>query len=86
MQSNTTNGHALPRPAPLSAALPAGLPAPGPDALAHGGRVAAHIAAEIRRAGGWIPFSAYMRLALYAPGLGYYAAGAATFPALPSHE
>ena len=77
MQSNTTNGHALPR----SAALPTGLPAPGPDALAHGGRVAAHIAGEIRRAGGWLPFSAYMRLALYAPGLGYYAAGAAKFGA-----
>ena len=81
MQSNTTDGHALPRPAALSAALPAGLPAPGPAARAHGDRVAAHIAAEIRRAGGWIPFSAYMRLALYAPGLGYYAAGAAKFGA-----
>lgn len=30
----------------------------------------------IARAGGFIPFSRYMELALYAPGLGYYVAGA----------
>ena len=29
--------------------------------------------------GGWIPFSRYMELALYAPGLGYYSAGARKF-------
>jgi SAM-dependent MidA family methyltransferase len=34
------------------------------------------IAAEIRAADGWISFENYMDLALYAPGLGYYAAGA----------
>lgn len=34
------------------------------------------IAAEIARAGGWISFARYMELALYAPGLGYYMAGA----------
>jgi SAM-dependent MidA family methyltransferase len=33
------------------------------------------VAAVIDRAGGWIPFSRYMALALYAPGLGYYASG-----------
>ena len=43
--------------------------------------MAAHIGDEIRRAGGWIPFSAFMRMALYAPGLGYYAAGANKFGA-----
>lgn len=37
----------------------------------------AHIRGEIERAGGWISFQRYMELALYAPGLGYYAAGAA---------
>ncbi|MBI2317789.1 MAG: SAM-dependent methyltransferase, partial [Betaproteobacteria bacterium] len=31
---------------------------------------------EIGRAGGWIGFARYMELALYAPGLGYYMAGA----------
>ena len=31
---------------------------------------------EIRAAGGWIGFERYMEIALYAPGLGYYSAGA----------
>ena len=49
--------------------------------MLHGRRVVAHIAQEIDRAGGWIPFSEFMHLALYAPGLGYYAAGASKFGA-----
>jgi SAM-dependent MidA family methyltransferase len=63
------------------APLPArsALPAPDPDAAAHSARVAARIRDEIARAGGWIPFARYMELALYAPGLGYYAAGATKF-------
>jgi SAM-dependent MidA family methyltransferase len=36
---------------------------------------------EIRAAGGWLPFSRFMDRALYAPGLGYYAAGARKFGA-----
>jgi SAM-dependent MidA family methyltransferase len=52
------------------------LPHPSPEAAAHSARVVAHIRAEIDRAGGWIPFARYMELALYAPGLGYYMAGA----------
>lgn len=35
----------------------------------------AAISAEISRAGGWMPFDAFMALALYAPGLGYYSRG-----------
>jgi SAM-dependent MidA family methyltransferase len=35
----------------------------------------------IEDADGWIPFSRYMEAALYAPGLGYYAAGAMKFGA-----
>jgi SAM-dependent MidA family methyltransferase len=31
----------------------------------------------IGAAGGWLPFDRYMQIALYAPGLGYYSAGAA---------
>jgi len=58
------------------------LPTPNADARAHSGRVVAHIRAEIAAAGGWIPFVRYMELALYAPGLGYYAAGAAKFGAV----
>ncbi|MGE5318793.1 MAG: class I SAM-dependent methyltransferase [Hyphomicrobiaceae bacterium] len=57
------------------------LPAPTPEALAHSQRVAAHLRALIGDAGGWIPFSRYMEAALYAPGLGYYAAGALKFGA-----
>jgi SAM-dependent MidA family methyltransferase len=35
--------------------------------------------AEIRRHQGWISFARYMEIALYEPGLGYYAAGARKF-------
>jgi len=55
------------------------LPTPAPDAAAHSERVSAHIRDEIARAGGWISFARYLELALYAPGLGYYAAGATKF-------
>jgi len=52
------------------------LPEPTPDAREHGNRVAEHIRGEISASGGWISFARYMELALYAPGLGYYSAGA----------
>ena len=52
------------------------LPAPSADALDSSARLSTAIVAEIERAGGWIPFERYMALALYAPGLGYYMAGA----------
>jgi SAM-dependent MidA family methyltransferase len=52
------------------------LPAPSPEAAAHSQALAEYIAGEIAEAGNWIPFSRYMELVLYAPGLGYYAAGA----------
>ena len=42
----------------------------------HAGRVLAMLQQRIRAAGGWLPFDAYMRHALYEPGLGYYSAGA----------
>ena len=51
------------------------LPLPGPEALTHSAELTRAIAAEIGRTG-WIDFARYMELALYAPGLGYYAAGA----------
>ena len=47
-----------------------------PAALAISARLSARIAVEIDDAGGWIPFSRFMELALYEPGLGYYSAGA----------
>jgi SAM-dependent MidA family methyltransferase len=55
------------------------LPSPGAEALAHSAQLAALIGVQIRAGGGWISFAEYMRLALYAPGLGYYSAGAAKF-------
>ncbi|HLU05934.1 MAG TPA: SAM-dependent methyltransferase [Woeseiaceae bacterium] len=53
------------------------LPLPDPDSLAHSERVAAFIRKSIREAGGSISFAEFMQHALYAPGLGYYSAGAA---------
>ena len=59
--------------------LAASLPAPGADAAAHSARVVARVRDEIERAGGFIPLSRYIELVLYAPGLGYYVAGARRF-------
>ncbi len=52
------------------------LPEPDADAWAHSARVADAIRAAIAAGGGTVPFARYMDLALYAPGLGYYASGA----------
>ncbi len=52
------------------------LPLLNADERAHSDRVAEHIRAFMRERGGVIGFDAWMRLALYAPGLGYYSAGA----------
>jgi SAM-dependent MidA family methyltransferase len=42
----------------------------------HAARVLARIHDRMHAAGGWLSFEAYMKLALYEPGLGYYSAGA----------
>lgn len=52
-----------------------------PAAQAHSDRLRALIREQIVIAGGAIPFSRFMELALYAPGLGYYSAGATKFGA-----
>jgi SAM-dependent MidA family methyltransferase len=57
------------------------LPAPDPAALEYSEKTAALIRREIESGGGWIPFSRFMELALYAPGLGYYSAGMHKFGA-----
>lgn len=46
--------------------------------------LAARIAAAIDAAGGWIGFDRFMQMALYEPGLGYYAHGSRKFGALPA--
>ena len=38
----------------------------------------------VRRAGGWLPFDRFMALALYAPGLGYYANSSRKFGQMPA--
>ncbi len=45
------------------------------DALAHSQRVSAFLRDQIQEQSGWMPFSQWMHHVLYAPGLGYYAAG-----------
>ena len=55
------------------------LPPPQPEAAEHSAQLAEHIATTIANEGDWIPFSRYMELALYAPGMGYYTAGARKF-------
>ena len=42
------------------------------------------MARALAQQGGWLPFDRFMALALYAPGLGYYARGDRQFGALPS--
>ena len=58
---------------------PADLPEPSADAREAREALTRIIAAEIAARGGWISFARYMELALYAPGLGYYAEGAHKF-------
>jgi len=52
------------------------LPTPPAEALAHSEKLAALIRDDVAAHGGWIPFARYMELVLYAPGMGYYTAGA----------
>jgi SAM-dependent MidA family methyltransferase len=59
----------------------AALPEPDPAAAEHSRRVAAHLRESIAAAGGMIGFAQFMHEALYAPGLGYYSAGARKFGA-----
>jgi len=61
---------------PWRAHTRAALPPPDALAAAHSALLFQRIADEIAVARGWLRFDHYMALALYAPGLGYYAAGA----------
>jgi SAM-dependent MidA family methyltransferase len=55
------------------------LPKPSAAALAHSQKLSALIRERIQSSGNWIDFAEFMQLALYAPGLGYYSAGARKF-------
>ena len=45
-----------------------------------------HIASAINNNGGWLPFDQFMALALYAPGLGYYANDLRKFGLFPAKD
>ena len=51
------------------------LPALSADAERHVAAVRRQVQAAIGARGGWVAFDEYLRIALYAPGLGYYSAG-----------
>ncbi len=65
-----------PRPA---AAVPRGLPEPDAAARRASGELARWIRREMAQGVGALPFERFMELALYAPGLGYYASGRCQF-------
>jgi SAM-dependent MidA family methyltransferase len=65
-------------PAPPDRRL-ADLPSPTEAERAHCSRVVSHVVHAIAEEEGWISFADYMNAALYAPGLGYYTAGARKF-------
>jgi SAM-dependent MidA family methyltransferase len=52
------------------------LPPLSADERRHSEALAELIRTQVRAAGGWLSFERFMELALYAPGLGYYSAGA----------
>jgi SAM-dependent MidA family methyltransferase len=52
------------------------LPSLSPDEEAHSAAAAALIRERLASAGGWLSFADFMEQALYAPGIGYYSAGA----------
>ena len=74
---------ALPREPRRAVAIPRefDLPEPDADARAHSARVAAPFARRSSASGGLAVVRRYMQLVLYAPGLGYYVAGARKFGA-----
>lgn len=57
--------------------------APVNEAESVASALSARIGAAIRAAGGWLPFDRFMALALYQPGLGYYANPSRKFGQLP---
>ena len=57
------------------------LPIPAPEALSHSQRLQQVLSDELTSAGGWLSFARFMEQLLYAPGLGYYTAGARKFGA-----
>ncbi|MCF6338807.1 MAG: SAM-dependent methyltransferase [Gammaproteobacteria bacterium] len=74
-----TSSSLFSRPGITSASVLSQLPAPDAAAQAHSEKLIAFIIDEIVAAGGQISFARYMELVLFAPGMGYYSAGARKF-------
>jgi SAM-dependent MidA family methyltransferase len=55
------------------------LPSLSSEMTAHSARVVELVRARIEDGRGWLAFDEYLRIVQYAPGLGYYSAGAAKF-------
>ena len=55
------------------------LPEPSDEEKQHSAQLQAQIIRQIDLSAGWINFAEFMQLALYSPGLGYYAAGRQKF-------
>ncbi|NYT60458.1 SAM-dependent methyltransferase [Alcaligenaceae bacterium] len=71
-----------------ASSIPTGLPTPDAEAQAHQQAVEHYLTQQIQTsASAFLPFEQWMDLALYAPGLGYYAAGSTKFgSALPTGD
>lgn len=85
----TSSADAQRDPSPLAPpSLPTGLPPVDQESAAHSRRVETHLMKCIAESpDGFLPFEQWMAEALYAPGLGYYAAGNTKFgAALPSGD
>jgi hypothetical protein len=60
-------------------ALTTSLPIPDNEALSHSSMLVEYLKKSIQSQSSWLSFAEFMQGLLYAPGLGYYAAGAAKF-------
>lgn len=83
------NSYAGSAPSPLPPdTMPSGLPAVDAASAAHSRNMEEHLLQQLAMApGGFLPFEQWMAQALYAPGLGYYAAGNTKFGAsLPTGD
>jgi SAM-dependent MidA family methyltransferase len=63
----------------MSARADNSLPPLTPEQAEHSARVMDRLREALTAAGGWLSFEEYLRIVLYAPGLGYYSAGATKF-------
>jgi SAM-dependent MidA family methyltransferase len=63
----------------MSGEISSMLPPLTPEQASHSALVAEAVRASIEAQGGWLAFDDYLRVVLYAPGIGYYSAGSVKF-------